>query len=53
MVIRIYRVLPMVYCMYYTVLDSLHLNGQATLGENLADLGGLVFGVDAFKQTKQ
>jgi len=25
----------------YTVLDSVHLNGKLTLGENLADLGGL------------
>ena len=25
----------------YTVLDSLHVNGRLTLGENLADLGGL------------
>ncbi len=33
------------------VLDSLHLNGQAELGENLADLGGVLLGVDAFQQT--
>ena len=25
----------------YTVLDSVHVNGRLTLGENLADLGGL------------
>src|SRR6185436_11931401 len=25
----------------YTVLDTLHLNGRLTLGENIADLGGL------------
>jgi putative endopeptidase len=37
----------------YTVLDSLHINGKATLGENIADLGGIVLGVDAFKKTKQ
>ena len=32
-------------------LDTLHINGRATLGENLADLGGILIGLDAFKQT--
>jgi len=32
-------------------VDTIHLNGRASLGENLADLGGLLLGVDAFKQT--
>jgi putative endopeptidase len=36
----------------YTVLDSLHVNGKATLGENIADLGGLVIGFDAMKKTE-
>ena len=36
-----------------TVLDSLHINGKATLGENIADLGGIVLGLDAFKKTRQ
>lgn len=31
------------------VLDSLHINGKATLGENLADLGGILIALDAFK----
>lgn len=31
--------------------DSMHINGKATLGENLADLGGILIGLDAFKQT--
>jgi putative endopeptidase len=33
-------------------VDSTHINGKATLGENLADLGGLLIGLDAFKQTE-
>ncbi len=37
----------------YVVLDSLHVNGKATLGENIADLGGIVVGLDAFKKTDQ
>lgn len=37
----------------YKVLDSLHVNGDATQGENIADLGGLVMGLEAFKKTKQ
>src|SRR5215217_1352662 len=32
-------------------VDTLHINGKASLGENLADLGGVLLGVDAFKQT--
>jgi putative endopeptidase len=33
----------------YTVLDTLHVNGKLTLGENIADLGGLAVAYDAFK----
>ncbi len=37
----------------FTVLDTLHVNGQLTLGENIADLGGITIAYDAFKRTKQ
>ncbi|MFI5135590.1 MAG: M13 family metallopeptidase, partial [Chitinophagales bacterium] len=37
----------------YTVLDSLHPNGDAEQGENIADLGGMLNGLDAFKKTEQ
>lgn len=37
----------------YVLLDSMHINGSATLGENIADLGGVVLGLDAFKKTQQ
>jgi putative endopeptidase len=30
-------------------LDTLHVNGKLTLGENIADLGGLAVAYDAFK----
>lgn len=33
-------------------IDTMHINGRATLGENLADLGGILIGLDAFKQTE-
>ena len=37
----------------FTVLDTLHLNGKLTLGENIADLGGLSMAYSAFKKTEQ
>jgi putative endopeptidase len=37
----------------YVVLNDVHINGSATQGENIADLGGIQLGWDAFKKTEQ
>ncbi len=35
----------------YNPVDTLHISGEATQGENIADLGGVLLGLDAFKKT--
>lgn len=37
----------------HTVLDTLHVNGKLTMGENIGDLGGLNAAYEAFKMTPQ
>ncbi len=35
----------------FNPVDTIHVNGDATQGENIADLGGMLLGLDAFKKT--
>lgn len=37
----------------YVPIDSLHINGKLTAGENIADLGGLTVAFTAFKNTEE
>jgi len=37
----------------YVAVDNLHINGELTQGENIADLGGVIMGYEAFKKTVQ
>ena len=37
----------------YEPLPGLHINGKASLGENIADFGGVRLGLDAFKKTAE
>jgi putative endopeptidase len=36
----------------FNPVDTLHVNGSATQGENIADLGGILIGLDAFRKTE-
>jgi putative endopeptidase len=37
----------------FVTVDNLHINGELTQGENIADLGGVMMGLEAFKKTEQ
>lgn len=37
----------------FVAVDTMHVNGRLTLGENLADLGGINVAYEAFKKTKE
>jgi putative endopeptidase len=37
----------------YEPLPGYHINGKATLGENIADLAGILLGIEAFKKTTE
>ncbi|NSL85195.1 M13 family metallopeptidase [Chitinophaga sp. Mgbs1] len=37
----------------FTVLDSIHIKGALTVGENTADISGIAVAYDAFKMTRQ
>ncbi len=37
----------------FTVLDTVHIKGAMTVGENTADIGGVAIAYDAFKMTKE
>lgn len=37
----------------YVATGDLHVNGAATAGENIADLGGILLGWEAFQKTEQ
>lgn len=37
----------------YEPIKGYHINGEASQGENIADLGGILLGIDAFKKTEQ
>jgi len=37
----------------FTILDTIHIKGALTTGENIADIGGIAIAYDAFKMTQE
>ncbi|MGD0590197.1 MAG: M13 family metallopeptidase [Bacteroidota bacterium] len=53
--IKFYTKTKMIVKQYneYIAVDSLHINGELTQGENIADLAGTMMAYEAFKKTHQ
>jgi len=53
--IKFYKKTKMIVSQFngYIAVDSLHINGELTQGENIADLAGVAMAFEAFRKTSQ